>query len=134
MVKKLKYIFIVLGILWIVIFIINLDFSDYKSEDFIFSSQINKTITENSLHRGFIKLDKGLLLSQNCPEYTQNKEKTNKTIGMIDPPYELKKKPNDSIFLVLKKNDSFYFSMIDYSKSRVKEPTFWQLLKTLLQE
>ena len=66
--------------------------------------------------------------------WAKNKEKTNKTIGMIDPPYELKKKPNDSIFLVLKKNDSFYFSMIDYSKSRFKDPTFGQLLKRLLQE
>lgn len=121
MVKKLKYIFLALGLFLVIIFLINLDFDDYKSEDNLFSSEINLKITEDSLHRGFIKLDNGILLSQNCPETVRNRAKTKRDIGMVEPPYQLKKELNDSIFLVIKGKDSFFFSMIDYSKDRFKD-------------
>jgi hypothetical protein len=134
MVKILKYLILLSGITLIIIFLIRLDFSEYKSEDQLLESKIDLKITEKSLHRGFIKLNKDILLSQNCPEIGKSSLGKRGDIGMMHPPYQLKKKANDSIFLVIKDNDSFFFSMIDYSKDKLKDPTFGQLIKRFFNE
>lgn len=132
--KNLKYLILVSGISLVSIFLIRLDFSEYKSEDQIYKSKINLEITEKLLHRGFIKLNTNMLLSQNCPEIGKSKLDPKGDIAMIQPPYRLKKKANDSIFLVIKEKDSFYFSMINYSKNKFKDPTFGQLIKRYLNK
>jgi len=85
-------------------------------------------ITKASFHRGFIKLEENIWISQNLPEiYKVNEKETGRLIDAILPPYELKKSARDSVFLLLKDRDSLYFKMIRYDT--INDPTFSQLFR-----
>ena len=89
---------------------------------------MNGNINKSSFHRGFIKVEEGIWISQNTPEVSIiDGQKTGLLIGDIYPPYRLKKQAGDSIILLVKDNDSLYFKVL--VQDSINDPTFSQLYR-----
>lgn len=85
-------------------------------------------IDKSSFHRGFIKVNDNIWISQNTPEVSVvDGQKTGRLIDEIYPPYRLKKQPGDSIILLEKDEDSLYFRVL--GEDSINDPTFSQLYR-----
>ncbi|RXG31239.1 hypothetical protein [Leeuwenhoekiella palythoae] len=90
---------------------------------------INSEIkNEESFNRGFIKLNKQYYISQNTKSIS-NDELIQ--LGDIEPPYSLIKNRGNDTLIVIKKSDTLFFKLIDYSKDNQYDPTFKDLIRSL---
>ena len=125
-------------ILWVVLlaglgaFLFFIFYGNEKKPVNLWEHRLEGKITSRSLHRGFIKLEKEIWISQNLPEISGlSGKKTGRLIGAIPPPYYMKKAACDSVFLLLKNNDTLYFNLLRYDS--INDPTFSQLYRRIFK-
>jgi len=86
---------------------------------------------EESFNRGFIKLNNENYISQNTESISKNELIR---LGDIEPPYSLIKNRGNDTLILIKKSDTLFFKLIDYSKDIKYDPTFKDLLRSLFAD
>ncbi|WP_290568030.1 hypothetical protein [Leeuwenhoekiella sp. UBA6783] len=89
---------------------------------------ISEIKNEESFNRGFINVDKQYYISQNTKSISNNRLIQ---LGDIEPPYLLIKNRGSDTLIVIKKSDTLFFKLIDYSKDSKYDPTFKDLIRSL---
>lgn len=95
-------------------------------------TEIESFITKESYNTGSIKLSDTFYISENTLSIQKKPDDSVRYLGSIPPPFHLFKSKNNDMVRIIKKRDTLYFKLIDYSNEDIEDPTFMDLIKRIL--